>query len=159
MAESNQSFTWNFLDAVVALKASWKRVAAQTVSNCFRRAGFVTTDEEDIMEVVDSEPEGRSEEDRNIWDRLRTLYGESVPNNMTEYLSVDYNAATAPLLDADQIIAMVHSGSDIRDVESGDENEGQGDVVEETVKLSDALSALRTLRLYGLPSWSRLGTR
>ena len=108
------------------------------------------------MEVVDPEPEGRSEEDRNIWHRLRTLYGESVPNDITEQLSVDYNAETAPLLDDDQIIAMVHSGSDIGDVESGDENEGQGDVVDETVKLSDALSALRTLRLYGLQKCAEL---
>ena len=118
------------------------------------------------MEVVDPEPEGRSEEDRNIWDRLRTLYGESVPNDMTEYSSVDYNAETAPLLDDVQTIAMVPSGSDIDDVESigpsfnvtdiADENEGQGDVVEETVKLSDALSALRTLRLYGLQKCAEL---
>ena len=35
--EDTPSFTWNLLDAVVALKSAWKRVKVQTVANCFKK--------------------------------------------------------------------------------------------------------------------------
>jgi len=48
------SFTWNLLDSVVALKSAWRRVKVQTISNCFKNAGF-TVDETRLLS--DNQPE------------------------------------------------------------------------------------------------------
>ena len=153
--EDTPSFTWNLLDAVVALKSAWKRVKVQTVANCFKKAGFIVNQvEEATTSAENSEP---TEEVAlcNIWDGLRQIYGDCVPSDMNDYLAVDDSIETSPHLNDEQIVQVVvdpvvegEIGSD-----EEEESETQATVEEEPIpKLSDAYAAMRTLQRYGLSS-------
>lgn len=46
---------------------------------------------------------------RNIWERLRQIYGDSVPEDMDAYVSVDEDTETSRELNDDQIVQVVDS--------------------------------------------------
>jgi len=39
--DSGTAFTFNLLDAVFLLRQVWNQITSATISNCFRKAGFV----------------------------------------------------------------------------------------------------------------------
>lgn len=39
--DSGENFTFNLLDAVFLLRQAWNEVTESTISNCFRKAGFL----------------------------------------------------------------------------------------------------------------------
>ena len=105
-AEANEQFNWNLLDCMIALKASWINVTSTTVPNCFRKAGFQITDQEQTDEEQAEHPhenEAAAPDFRNIWERLRSLYGNSVPEDVNMYLLVDDTTETSAALNDEEI--------------------------------------------------------
>ena len=71
-SDEDTPFSWNILDAVIALKSAWARVTPQTITNCYRKAGFVLVNQTDEVnpdsvpnEPAENEPED-TDEFRNI---------------------------------------------------------------------------------------------
>lgn len=161
-------FSWTILDAVIALKSAWKRVTAKTIENCYRKAGFerpaeiaddVGTDDQvrdEAPEVVEDTSEEEVTNFRNIWSRLRDLFGEAVPSNPDDYLSVDDNVETVQELTDEQIVEVVRDPSAEEGLLRDEEEDEQMDVEKPPPELNDAYSALRTLRYYGLAACPEL---
>ena len=162
--EGAAPFSWNLLDSLVALKSAWRRVKVQTVANCFKKAGFIipeavsrqsssSTEPEEVSVSVDPVPP-EEVEFQNIWDRLRQVYGDAVGRDMNEYIGIDNEVETSPILNDEQIVQILSNpaaedelGSD-EDVE---ENDTDITVVEDqTPTLCQAYAAMRLLRRYGL---------
>ena len=152
--EDTPSFTWNFLDAVVALKSAWKRVKVQTVANCFKKAGLIVNQVEEATTSAENSEPTEEVSLRNIWDGLRQIYGDCVPSDMNDYLAVDDSIETSPHLNDEQIVQVVVDP--VVEGEIGneeEESETQATVEKEPIpKLSDAYAAMRTLQRYRLSS-------
>ena len=141
-------FSWNSLDAVIPLKSAWARVTPQTIMNCYRKAGFVPIDQAG-QGNPDSEQEDTDTDFRNIWTRLRDVYGDSVPSAFDDYVAVNDLAETSPELNDDEIVQVVRDPS--MEGNLGDEdNDDQIELEAPVPKLADAFRAVRTLRYYGL---------
>ena len=75
------------------------------------------------------------------------VYGDSVCQ-LDDYLAVDENAATLFIMTYEEIINAVQNATgNARDNDQDDEDENEK---QPKVRLADAYSALRTLRIYGL---------
>ena len=46
LASPSESYKVSLLDAIHTLAASWDSVQPQTIANCFRKAGFCVSDEQ-----------------------------------------------------------------------------------------------------------------
>ena len=142
-SDEDTPFSWHILDAVIALKSAWARVTPQTITNCYRKAGFVLVNQtnEANPDSVPNEPAENKPEDtdefRNIWTRLREVYGDCVPRAVDDYTSED------------DIVQVVRDPS--LEGNLGDEDDDdQMELEVPASKLVEAYSALRTLRYYGL---------
>ena len=150
-SDEDTPFSWNILDAVIALKSAWARVTPQTITNCYMKAGCVLVNQTDEAnpdsvpnEPAENEPED-TDEFRNIWTRLREVYGDCVPRAVDDYTSVDDLAQTSAELNDDDIVQVFRDPS--LEGNLGDEDDDdQMELEAPAPKLAEAYSALRTLR-------------
>nr|XP_057918490.1 tigger transposable element-derived protein 4-like [Doryrhamphus excisus] len=137
-AEKKETFKWDLLDAMFAIKSAWANVKQSTIRNVFRKVGFVAGEDVEgsadveVMEVIPS----TSQEElnptqhvevtqfRNIWSRLAEILGEAIPNSHEEYVDVDAaDMEVHPVLDDQAIIECVKNSAEQSD-------ESDDDVVE-----------------------------
>lgn len=131
----------DILEASRMCKQAWDKVKPETIKNCFKKAGFVKTDEESAEETVTDET-------------LPIDGWEDVAPNQTilyeDFLNVDENVAVCgELTDAD-IVAEVLDTEEQNDDGSGDEIVGSPADEEETPvpNAADAMTYLREIRRF-----------
>ena len=131
----------------------------QTVANCFKKAGFIVKK----TYVLENQLEGtctswKNSESReedllySVWDGLKQIYGNRVPDDTNDYIAVDDKIETSPHLTDKQIVQVVMD-SVVEGEKDTDEEENESQFTNEEkpiLKLSDAYTAMRTLHRYGL---------
>ena len=137
-------FTWDLLDALIAIKSAWAKVTQTTIANVYRRVGFVrpVPAEEAVQPEALDEPVEQVEF-RNIWDRMNEIF--PVPA-VEDYINFDddYPECREQLTD-EQIVDTVQSS--LPDAEEED-SDMQEEEIRSTPTLKDAFSALDTIRRY-----------
>jgi hypothetical protein len=88
--------------ALCAFRRSWDSVMPETISRCFRKAGFVINPDLDGV-INDLAPENEEEELNHLWDVLQEN-GE-VEGQLADYLAVDQEVVTGGALTMDEIVA------------------------------------------------------
>ena len=78
---------------------------------------------------------------------MSLVYGDSVCQ-IDDYLAVDKNAATSSIITDGEIINAVQNAT--RNASDNDQDDDDENEEQPKVRLADAYSALRTLRIYGL---------
>ena len=120
-SEGAVPFSWNILDAIIALKSAWNKVKPVTVANCYSKAGFVEGQEDSDDDAVDDgDDDAAVASYRNFWHKLFEVYGDDVCA-MDEYVGVDETAQTSATLSDDQIIESVRHPDTDGDMSEGDE--------------------------------------
>jgi len=114
MESNTQSSPVNMLDAVNYLSAAWDAVTPKTIENCFKKAGFVTgnddiTDDEAVVNI-----------DQGDWKRVCGRLENS--NNFESYIDLDNDVLTSDVRDLQDIIQDV-TGQGIEEVEDGSDDE------------------------------------
>lgn len=143
-SDSESTFEWNILDAIIGIKSAWKSVTQQTIQNCYRKAGF----EKNPNNQAPADDDSMEDETplRNIWDALRAQYGDAM-GDVESYLSIDDNAPVSAEMTDAEIVEMVKNPDSMGD-EKADDDDDADDT--ENITLQDAYKCLRTLRMYGL---------
>ena len=54
-ADNDTPFSWDILNAVIALKRAWMKVTAQTIANCHMNARFKASEEAHLNQTVQEE--------------------------------------------------------------------------------------------------------
>jgi hypothetical protein len=135
------AFKCNILDAVIAAKTAWNHVTPSTIQNCYRKAGFRR---EDLGEQPEVEDDEFVTPFRNVWDRLRDVYGDAVPQDLDDYIDADRVTETSvSLTDAEIVEHINNPGCDKNMSDEEDDNASP-------VTIRDAYTAVRTLRVFGL---------
>ncbi|XP_050339152.1 uncharacterized protein LOC126765585 [Bactrocera neohumeralis] len=83
---SELSKSINVLEAVYFIKASWDKVEATTIRNCFRKAGFLET----LQQPSDFDPE----EDISLAVYARLQEGPDLANDFEGFLQINQNVFT-----------------------------------------------------------------
>lgn len=127
--DSGREFTLNLLDAVFLLRQAWNEVTEATLSNCFRKAGFVFN-ELVIFQCFDinfdefqDEVQNEDVEDQelgNYWTELQRQSEFNADVEISDYLAVDDAVITSGSLTLEEI-AQEHSSSTANEVNSDDE--------------------------------------
>ena len=130
----------NVLDAIKWSHKAWSAVSAETITNCFRKAGFTDGSSGSATGELDDIPQGL--------DELVRSAGEAAsinPVSTEEFLNIDADAPTCELDDGDweqEIITKVRP-------RSGEESEdAPSDTPPVKVTFKEALKAADTLKLF-----------
>ncbi|XP_077491317.1 uncharacterized protein LOC144101948 [Amblyomma americanum] len=132
--------------AIDMIVASWWQVKAQTVSKCFRKAGFVRNAEVGADEESDVVDEAVSTDD--VWSGLVEGNIVSATDTFEDYVSADENELVVceEASTDDAIVAAVRSGVELA---TDDESDGEDDVDPmPDVPCKDALEYLSKVKMY-----------
>ena len=138
----------NILDAMSLLVDAWDRVTAATITNCFRKAGISTENQQQSLDDADDPFQALASEIEELRARDEAL----IPSEITadEYIDTDdslFTFETYPMTD-DEILSKVTSiEGDEEDCEDNDEIE---DLIQPPTKyeVMQALEILQTCTFY-----------
>lgn len=117
--ENKVEFKYTLLDAIINIKNAWDDVSKDTIINCFRHVGFVSTtgDAENqnngASDASEQPPQTSIDlQFRNVFDRLREFI--DIPENVScdSYSSFDDDIPISPSLSDNDIIYSVRSTAD-----------------------------------------------
>ena len=146
----------NILDAILFISKAWDQVSQQTISNCFRHAGFrsqlvghlLDSDEEDNLPLskwLNLQKPADTPRDENIpleeWIYDFPVQELATEENWKNFVDVDENLKTADDLTDVQILESV---SENLDNETDDENVNENECRAPTIK--EVYSAIQTVR-------------
>ena len=96
--DSNDPVSINLLDALQFAKIAWSEVTKETITNCFRKAGFVHQVSSDLEEECTGD-----DEDESVLAELWTRCDGATPNvSLDDYLTADDGVCTSgELMDSD----------------------------------------------------------
>uniref|UniRef100_A0A914C297 DDE-1 domain-containing protein n=1 Tax=Acrobeloides nanus TaxID=290746 RepID=A0A914C297_9BILA len=122
--DSGMDFTFNLLDSIFLLQRAWNAVTSTTISNCFRKAGFVFT-ESDEIQIDDVSDEDLA----SYWSILREH--SEIPSDceLSDYLAVDNDVVTGNILTLEEI-AQAASSSNVNEVVLDDDDDEDTEVTE-----------------------------
>ncbi|XP_033229057.1 tigger transposable element-derived protein 4-like [Belonocnema kinseyi] len=122
----------NLLDAIFDLNKAWTDVTSDTIANCFRKAGFVKTDVENLatQEQVETLSDGTSEE----WNDLQRMLGFT-DVTFEDFIDVDTNVIIASEPIDTEILDSIQAQEPSK---SDDENDAEDQDVAPPTKLRDA---------------------
>ena len=146
-SDEGTAFTWNILDAVIVAKTAWNHVTLNTIQNCHRKVGFRREDTEEQPEVKDDKVWTSF---RNIWGRLRDIYGNAVPKDLDDYIDADSVTETSVSLTDAEIVGHVKNPADDNNISDDKDNEDDRNDSANLVTVKDAYAAVRTLHMFGL---------
>lgn len=144
--EANKSHTMNVLQAIHIANAAWQAVSQDTISNCFRHAGFSK------KQAFETEPsvEGsrKLSTETEDFDYLMQALRKHVllPENLTfeDYVAVDDNLETEEEFSEDGLIrSFLNPDQDISNISSDEEID---EVPETPSTLKEAKDAIKILR-------------
>ncbi len=142
----DQAKSITVLDAIKWVGYSWDQTTAQTIQNCYKKAGFKKQ-----VEVIELDDEAEEQPDQEFQDACNELnrrvsVSERVDSNA--YLAIDKNLPFAGVSTDEEIISehMIQQASIEPELESDEEEESP------PVTKSEANNALKTLQLYLLQS-------
>nr|XP_015838614.1 PREDICTED: tigger transposable element-derived protein 4 [Tribolium castaneum] len=155
--EKNQQISkLTLMDCVNVVSKAWDiNVKSETITNCFKKAGFGKVslwDEEDEIPLVflkDNILNDDEELTRSEYEKWITLIGSSNAENYRDYLNVDDDIYTADFPTDEDIIETHISDNQQEDLNS--DNSDSEETSNETIQVpttSMALDALETLRLF-----------
>ncbi|XP_040072206.2 tigger transposable element-derived protein 6-like [Ixodes scapularis] len=137
--EHNRATKIDIYTAIALVAASWKATRTSVIVNCFRHAGFKTSDPEDLssLELPNQEATPSS------WEALRQLGHVSEDSSFGDYLRDDADAdiQTTEVLDDSEILRLVATGQ--KDDAEADDAEAVEDPVPTPSQVMDAVDLLR----------------
>ena len=143
--DQQTSFKVNLLDAIHIVSMAWREVTCTTIANCFKKAGFIKSEEPENVPAVEDE----EQVDRNIWDLIQHQFNIDVPSE--NYLLVDDAVLTSASMTDEEIIQAVKESKEqkcnIKCEEKNEEDEEEKDqsfVPENTAQCLEAISGIHT---------------
>ena len=122
---------FSLFDAITLVHNCWNKVTEETISNCFRKAGFFS-----VPTIVDEETQ-IDEPIRNLWDHLREHY--QLPEFL-EFVNIDDNLITTENPLNDDII----DSENVADQENNDDDEqGPPPVIPSSKEAENMLNSLQ----------------
>lgn len=132
----NENLSINLLQAMEFISAAWKQVSSSTINNCFRKAGV-------FLEEAASDDDG---------DEVVSVNELALPEgaDFDTFVHFDDNLAVCGELQDGEIIANVcqQRGGDQESGPASSDSDGDDDLILETPKLSEVLSAIDVCRRY-----------
>ncbi|KAE9546906.1 hypothetical protein FO519_009882 [Halicephalobus sp. NKZ332] len=115
--DTNTECSINLLDSVFLLQRAWKEVTSMTISNCFRKAGFVfeNTTELQVEDIEDKEL-------LSLWSMFQSHCEINADCDISDYLSIDNEIATSGELSLEEI-AQACSSSKVDEANSDSEED------------------------------------
>lgn len=143
--EAKEDFSMNLLDALHTLRSAWNLVKPATIENCFRHAGFSkTTNSLAREESADTETEPTFNE---MFGKATALL-DCPTLSLNEYVAVDDDVCTAPIMTEKEIVEIVQNPNDSTYVDSDDESEnGISDAVP-VPSTSEMRKIIKSMRSY-----------
>jgi hypothetical protein len=157
--------TVTLLDAVRMLQSAWFQVKPETIANCFRHAGFVTspvTDDAAVSvaatpspAVADAPRKTIAPDVGNIWDRLRAAFKIPTEVAFEDFCAVDNDLSVNQALTDEAIVQSVmedsrpaQNPSVTEGVADTDDNDIDDSSEPRPVSAADAMNSLAVVRDY-----------
>lgn len=125
--------------AVQVLSAVWEQIEAKVIKNCFRKAGFVLGDGEDLDCVV-ADSDGP---DPRMWAAAEEAFGQQ---DFAAYVDADSELVSTEEITDEEILAQVANVP--VDHELDEDEEGDEDVAPRKVTTAEALEHIQGLKAY-----------
>ena len=142
--EKKEIFSINILQAITLITKAWDDVKASTVSNCFRKAGFI----KNSSELSTHDLQLLEEEEIEDWDLVSKKLGyEKI--SLDDFLSVDDQVIVAEKLSDSEILEMVtrtesgNSSSDDDDEDAEDQHAARNSTTVSSTRAAELLLELR----------------
>lgn len=129
----------NLLDAIVIIRKSWEEVKESTISNCFRKAGFLLP--KPIADEVNQENEEIEPEE---WKKFQKCF--SLDLDFDTFVDIDENLAITEYLSESDILQAINTNDGDSDQE--EENNEEETVSNNPPTALQVLAAAETVRSY-----------
>ena len=143
--DKGEEFSVNVLDALHFLRAAWDDVTSTTVTNCFRKAGFMCSQESTDADDGDTSAVV-SEVQQQFQCLLQSGIGGLQNVSPEEYITADEEVETVGELTNADIVAQVQSQQNAEDEDEDDDDSVQND--EPMVTVLEAQQCIKKLRCF-----------
>ncbi|XP_060557064.1 tigger transposable element-derived protein 4-like [Ruditapes philippinarum] len=129
--DNNKDFSISVLDALRMMRHAWSQVTSTTIKNCYRHAGFTST------QTTDVESEDDADDDIPL-NQLASILGTRV--SMDDYVNIDDELQATEAISDNDIL------SELLEARSVDDDSDNDDTIESTIQLQHRFLLNRRLR-------------
>ena len=126
--EAKEAVAISLYDALILAAAAWREVTPQVIGNCFRKGGFITTDDPEPAPTAASpdDADGSPTDDRqfrNVWDSVSRHFGVQLP--FMDFVAADDVAPTSAHLSDNELIAAARPSTSVPETEEEEDEPHQ----------------------------------